>query len=168
MGTFTKRVSQGYLCREVVVIFVAIGTTDFDALIQAMDNLSLSLSEKVVMQIGGSKYIPEHCEYFRFVPSLVPYYERASLIVSHGGLGIVTEVLKYGRPLVAVEDPDQPDRHQREILSVWEQEGHLIWCRDLEKLPWAMEQARSQRCRPYVAPECRVHTIVAEFLDSLE
>jgi UDP-N-acetylglucosamine transferase subunit ALG13 len=108
------------------VIFVAIGTTDFDALIQTMDNLSLDLPEKVVMQIGRSAYIPEHCEYFRLVPSLAPYYERASLVVSHGGLGIVTEVLGYGRPLVAVEDPNQPDRHQREILSVWEREGYLI------------------------------------------
>jgi UDP-N-acetylglucosamine transferase subunit ALG13 len=149
------------------VIFVAIGTTDFDALIQAMDNLSLSLSEKVVMQIGRSKYVPEHCEYFRFAPSLTPYYERASLIVSHGGQGIVTEVLKCGLPLVAVEDPSQPDRHQREILSVREQEGHLIWCKDLQELPQAMERAKTQ-LRPYTAPECWIHTIVAGFLDSLE
>jgi beta-1,4-N-acetylglucosaminyltransferase len=150
------------------VILVAIGTTDFDALIQAMDSLSLNLSEQVVMQIGRSKYIPEHCEYFRFVPSLAPYYECASLIVSHGGLGIVTEALKLGRPLVAVEDPNQPDRHQREILDVWEREGHLIWSHDLTKLSQAIEQARSQQFRPYIAPECRIHTIIAEFLEGLQ
>jgi UDP-N-acetylglucosamine transferase subunit ALG13 len=147
------------------VIFVAIGTTDFDALIQAMDNLSLNLSEKVVMQIGRSKYIPEHCEYFRFVPSLTPYYERASLVVSHGGLGILTEVLERRLPLVAVEDPDQPDRHQRDLLSVWEREGYLIWCKDLKNLPEAIEQAKTQ-LRPYATPECQIHTIIAEFLDS--
>jgi len=101
------------------VIFVAVGTTYFSTLVRAMDELSLSLSEDVVMQIGRSAYVPEHCEHFRFAPSLFPYYERASLVVSHGGLGIVTEVLNCGRPLVAVEDPDQPDRHQREILSEW-------------------------------------------------
>jgi beta-1,4-N-acetylglucosaminyltransferase len=148
------------------VIFVAIGTTDFDALIQAMDSLSLSLSEEVIMQIGGSRYIPKHCEYFRFAPSLAPYYERASLVVSHGGLGIITEVLGRRRPLVAVEDPNQPDRHQREILSVWERERRLIWCKDLRELPQAMEQAMTQ-LRIYTAPECWIHTVVAEFLDSL-
>jgi UDP-N-acetylglucosamine transferase subunit ALG13 len=149
------------------VIFVAVGTTDFDALIQAMDNLSLRLSEKVIMQIGRSKYIPEHCEYFRFAPSLDPYYERASLVVSHGGLGTITEVLERRLPLVAVEDANQPDRHQREILSMWEQEGLLIWCKDLQKLPQAIEQAKTQ-LRPYVTPECRIHILIAEFLDSLE
>lgn len=148
------------------MIFVAIGTTDFDALVQAMDDMSASLSEQVIIQIGRSKYIPENCEYFRFVPSLAPYYERASLVVSHGGLGIVTEVLERGRPLVAVEDPSQPDRHQRDILSVWAREGHLIWCKDLQELPQAMEQART-RLRPYTAPECRIHTIIAEYLESV-
>jgi UDP-N-acetylglucosamine transferase subunit ALG13 len=150
------------------VILVAIGTTDFDALIQVMDRLSSSLADRIVMQIGRSKYVPEHGEYFRFIPSLTPYFEQASLVVSHGGLGIVTEVLELGRPLVAVEDPQQPDRHQREILSVWEQEGHLIWCQDLEELPQAIEQAKTQRFTPYAAPECRIHTLIAEFLDSLE
>lgn len=149
------------------MILVATGTTGFDALVQAMDNLSLGLSEEVVMEIGRSKYVPEHCEYFRFVPSLAPYYERASLVVSHGGLGIVTEVLERRRPLVAVEDPNQPDRHQREILSIWEQEGYLIWCKDLRELPQAMEQAKT-RLRPYATPECRIHTIIAEFLGNLE
>jgi len=149
------------------VIFVSVGTTDFDALIQAMDDLGLCLSEKIVIQIGRSKYIPQHCEHFRFAPSLAPYYERASLVVSHGGLGITTEVLERGLPLIAVEDPNQPDRHQREILGVWEQEGHLIWCKDLQKLPQAMEHAKSQ-LGPYVTPECWIHTLVAEFLDSLK
>jgi UDP-N-acetylglucosamine transferase subunit ALG13 len=149
------------------MIFVAIGTTDFDTLIQTMDNLSLNLSEKVVMQIGKSKYIPEHCEYFRFLPSLTPYYERASLVISHGGLGVLTEALERRLPLVAVEDPHQPDRHQRDLLTVWEREGYLIWCKDLRKLPEAMQQAKT-RLKPYVTPECQIHTIIAEFLDKLE
>jgi UDP-N-acetylglucosamine transferase subunit ALG13 len=149
------------------VILVAVGTTDFDALLRTMDRLSPSLPEKTIMQIGRGRYTPEHCEYFRFVPSLRPYYERASLVVSHGGLGVVTEVLSIGRPLVAVEDPDQPDRHQREILGIWEQESYLIWCKDLRMLPEAIAQARLRHLRPYVPPECRIHEIVAEFLGSL-
>lgn len=150
------------------MIFVAIGTTFFSALVQVMDELSSSLPEDVVMQIGRSAYVPRHCEHFRFVPSLVPYYERASLVVAHGGLGIVTEVMNYGRPLVAVEDPDQPDRHQREILGEWERAGYLVWCKDMGQLPEAIKQAMSQKFRPYRAPECRVHTIVADFLKGLD
>jgi len=149
------------------MIFVAVGTTGFSVLVRAMDELSQSLSEEVVMQIGRSIYEPRHCEYFRFAPSLTPYYERASVVVSHGGVGILTEVLQHGRPLVAVEDVAQPERHQQEIIDVLAQEGYLIWCKDLHKLREAIEQAKTQ-LKPYVKLECRIHTIVAEFLDGLE
>lgn len=148
------------------MIFVAVGTTGFGLLVKAMDELSQSLSEEIIIQIGRSRYEPRHCQYFRFAPSLVPYYERASLVVSHGGVGITTEVLSHGRPLVAVEDESQPERHQQEILHALEQEGYLIWCKDLQQLPQAIEQARTQ-LKPYVLPECRIHTIVDEFLSSL-
>jgi len=149
------------------MIFVTVGTTDFNALVKAIDEHSQSLSEEVVVQIGRGSYEPQHCEYFRFAPSLTPYYERASVVISHGGVGITTEVLQHRRPLVAVEDVGQPERHQREILEVLAQEGYLIWCKDLHKLPEAIEQAKTQ-LKPYVTPECQIHTIVAEFLDRLE
>ena len=149
------------------MIFVAVGTTAFNALVKTMDDLSLSLAEKVIIQIGRSSYLPQHCEYFRFVPSLAPYYEQASLVISHGGLGIVTEVLNCRLPLVTVEDPDQPDRHQREILTIWEQAGHLVWCRDLQKLPEMIEQAKTEH-KPYLPPECRIHTLIANYLNSLK
>ena len=119
------------------------------------------------MQIGRGQYEPQHCQYFRFAPSLTPYYECASVVISHGGVGITTEVLQHGRPLVAVEDVNQPERHQQEILDVLAREGYLIWCKDLQKLPEAIEQARTH-LKPYKLPECQIHIIVAKFLDDLE
>jgi UDP-N-acetylglucosamine transferase subunit ALG13 len=149
------------------VILVAVGTTDFGALVQAMDELSLSIAEEVVMQIGRSSYVPSHCEFYRFVPSLAPYYERASVIVSHGGLGIVTEVMRARRPLIAVEDPNQPGRHQREVLREWDRDGHLIWCKDLAALPEAIAEARVRKFRPYATPVCQIHLRIAEYLRDL-
>lgn len=149
------------------MILVAVGTTDFDALLRAVDEVSPSLTEEVVLQTGRSRYEPEHCESFRFVPSLAPFYERASVVIAHGGLGIVTEVLRSGRPLIAVEDPDQPGRHQREVLSEWEREGYLIWCKDLKALPESLAQARVRRFKPYAAPQCQIHLRIAEFLSEL-
>ena len=167
MANVTERLSKGDLRREIAVIFVAVGTTDFPDLVKAVDELTPTLAEKVVMQIGRSQYEPKNCEFFRFVPSLEPYYECASLVISHGGLGIVTEVMSRQLPIVAVEDPQQPDRHQNELLSVWNQEGYLVWCRDLNQLPKAIAQARSQRMQ-YHLPECHLHTIISEFLDELK
>ncbi len=149
------------------MIFVAIGTTYFDELVAYVDKLSPTLSEEVVMQIGRSQYVPKNCRYFRFEPSLTPYYQQASLIVSHGGLGIVTEVLNLGKPLVTVEDPHQPGRHQREILTVWEEAGHLVWCKNMDELPQAMVKAQT-RLIPYEPPVCHIQEIIIDFLDKID
>lgn len=166
MGNVTREIPESDICWEAVVIFVAVGTTDFDGLVQGMDEMSLNMPEEIIIQIGRSSYIPQYCRYFRFAPSLEPYYDRASLVISHGGLGIVTEVLGRKCPLVALENPNQPDRHQREILRVWEQEGYLIWCKDLNNLPEAMEKAKGQ-LTPYNPPTCQIHIAIEKFLEEL-
>ena len=145
------------------MIFVAAGTTAFDELIRAMDELAPSMADEVVMQIGRGKYIPQYGDYFRFAPSLLPYYNAAAVVVAHGGLGITMELLHLGKPLVSVEDPSQPDRHQREILTVMEREQHLIWCRDLCDLAISLERAQTQLKR-YTPPKCEIHLKIANFL----
>ncbi|HRV96128.1 MAG TPA: glycosyltransferase [Anaerolineae bacterium] len=148
------------------MIFVAVGTTSFDTLIKAVDELCLNWSEKVVMQIGTGSYEPKNCDYFRFAPSLTPYYEQASVVISHGGVGITTEVLQFPRPLVAVEDVTHPERHQQEILIALSQAKNLVWCQNLQTLPAAIEQARTQ-LDPYVKPDCYIHTVVDQFIERI-
>ena len=150
------------------MIFVAVGTTDFDALTMKMDEIAPTLPEKVVMQIGNGGYIPENCQYFRFAPSLEPYYAQANVVVAHGGLGITTEALERGKKLISVQNTTCHGGHQEDLLSAWAQEGYLIWCQDLNELPEALERAQKHTFRRYVAPDCEIHTVVKKFLKDLE
>jgi UDP-N-acetylglucosamine transferase subunit ALG13 len=147
------------------MILVATGTTGFDALIREMDRLAPGLGEAVVMQIGEGQYFPRQAEYFRLTPSLQPYYEQASLVISHGGMGICLEVLDAGKPLVAVNNIDRYDQHQADILSALEAQEYLIWCRELDQLAAAIATARQTIFRPYRRPECSIHLRIREFLD---
>ena len=45
------------------MIFVTVGTTDFSALIRAIDEIAPTLDEEVIMQIGRGKYEPQHCQF---------------------------------------------------------------------------------------------------------
>jgi glycosyltransferase involved in cell wall biosynthesis/UDP-N-acetylglucosamine transferase subunit ALG13 len=146
------------------MIFVATGTTDFNTLVRKMDELSLSLDEEVVMQIGRSSYVPKNCQHFRYAPSLVPYYEQASVVISHGGLGILTEVMALGKPLISIEDPNQPDRHQQQLLQIWSEQNHLIWCKELSDLPDAIKRAKTELV-PYEVPESSIHIHIKEYLE---
>lgn len=150
------------------MIFVATGTTGFDALAERMDRLASSLDETVVIQLGNGCYVPRRAEYFRFAPSLQPYYERASLVMAHGGMGICLEVLDCGKPLIALDNPDRFDQHQQDMLRVLAAQNYLIWCQDLNDLPEALERARQHEFRRYTASECEIHRVIREFLQGLE
>jgi len=148
------------------MIFVATGTTGFDALVEEMDRLAPSLAEAVVMQIGNGQYTPQQTEYFRFAPSLKPYYEQASLVVAHGGMGICLEVLNCGKPLIALSNPDRYDQHQQDILNVLATQNYLIWCHKLSELPETLKRATQEKFKRYVTPDCKIHTVITEFLQN--
>ena len=66
------------------MIFVSVGSGDFDSLIRTMDEVCGRRNDlQVTMQIGLGKYEPRHGKYFRFAPSLDPYYDQADLVVAH-------------------------------------------------------------------------------------
>lgn len=145
------------------MIFVTVGTTEFDALVQAADQLAAA-GQDVTIQIGKGLVEPVHAMWFRFAPSLDPYYDAADVVVTHGGLGTVSEVLQRRVPLVGVSNPDRYDRHQDQILQAMETAGHLVWCRDLADLPQAIQQARHRELVPYVQPVSRIGAVIREFL----
>ena len=149
------------------MIFVATGTTGFDALVGRMDQLAPTLAEELIIQIGDGEYVPRHAESFRFAPSLEPYYERASLVVAHGGVGITLEVLNHNRPLVSLSNPDRYDQHQKDLLGALAADGYLLWCLDLNELPDAIQEAKEFTFRRYEKAKCEIHVQINGFLDNL-
>jgi beta-1,4-N-acetylglucosaminyltransferase len=148
------------------MIFVTVGSTEFDALVEQVDRLAPRLDEQVISQIGLGRYRPTHCDHFRFAPSLDEQFRRARLIIGHGGLGTAMEVIRLGRPFVGVSNPDRPDAHQDEILAKLEAGGHLVWCRSLDALAESIDRAGKLLFSPYVEPECRIPALIARSLST--
>jgi UDP-N-acetylglucosamine transferase subunit ALG13 len=145
-------------------MFVTVGSTDFDALIQGVDNLAPCLGMGGVMQIGHGQYIPVNIPHFRFAPSLDPYYEQASLVIAHGGLATTMEVLGRGLPLISVSNPDRYDNHQQDLLTTMAEEGYLVWCRRIDELKQAIQTTQTISLRRYQPPNCEIHLIINKFL----
>jgi UDP-N-acetylglucosamine transferase subunit ALG13 len=127
------------------VIFVTVGTTlPFDALIETIDRLvaERGIAEPVVCQIGHGAYEPRHCEHFRFTPDIEQYFDRASLVVGHGGTGTVTSLLASGKPFVVVANPLGADDHQAQFLSKLSTLVRFLWTSDLGELPTLLARAR--------------------------
>jgi UDP-N-acetylglucosamine transferase subunit ALG13 len=147
-------------------LFVTVGSTDFDDLVQAVDTLVPGLSIQGIMQIGHGRYEPINLPFFRFAPSLEPYYSKASFAIAHGGLATTMEILRKRIPLISVSNSDRYDDHQEDLLSTMADEGYLIWCRRLDKLKQAIETALKTSFRRYQPPACKIHLIINEFLNS--
>lgn len=120
-------------------VFVTVGTTKFDALIQAADSLAVVrvLSDRgfgrLVMQVGAGKYKPHvllppgHSkavldggfvvEWFDFAPGLSEHIARAGLVISHAGAGSLFEALSAGKAVVAVPNGLLMNNHQEELAE---------------------------------------------------
>jgi len=145
-------------------VFVAVGTSHFDSLVEGMDAIAPRFAGGVVMQIGIGTVVPKNAESFRFAPTLGDRIAEADVVVSHGGFGILTEALTQGKRVVGVENAEMIDNHQRELLKKFSDEGYLIWCRDITRLEEAIREAVASTPRPYVVPESTIGARIREFL----
>jgi UDP-N-acetylglucosamine transferase subunit ALG13 len=150
------------------MIFVTVGSTDFDALTKAVDDLCapghLLAGQEVEMQIGDGVYQPVQARWFRFAPAIESYFERADLVIAHGGLGTAVEAIGQGCRLLAVANPDRYDHHQEDLLSALARDGYLLWCRDMRELEPAVKVALTFEPKPYVCPPCTIHDVIADYL----
>lgn len=146
------------------MIFVAVGTSHFEDLIRQVDAIAPRLSEEVVMQIGSSITEPKNTSFFRFAPNLDDHIARASIVISHGGFGLMTEALERGRKVVGVENHEMFDNHQVELLEKFDQMGLIHWCRDLRDLETAIGEVSRRTFQPYSRPECSIGERIREFL----
>lgn len=95
------------------MIFVTIGSAvkgiEFTRLIKKMDDVAGKIKEEVVMQIGTVPYEPQNAKYFRYASyqENLSYFQKASLVIGHGGAGTILNALRFEIPIVVV-----PRRHQ--------------------------------------------------------
>lgn len=145
-------------------VFVTVGSTKFDALVQAtisepvLTALHTKGFERVVLQRGNSNLNLDwgtstqdsltirragvDIETWKFKPSIQHEIESADLIISHAGKdpcvtrpyhcldidkgsGTILDVLRSGKPLIAVPNPTLLDNHQEELALQLDHLGHL-------------------------------------------
>ena len=149
------------------MIFATVGTAHFDPLLEKIDQLveSGEIRETVVAQIGRGTYIPKNYKSFRFMRTLKPAYEKASVIVSTGGAGTIIECAKQGLRLVVVENTTLMEQHQSQLIGEMSRRGHLVWCRNLADLSNCINEALSRDFKPFTPEPALVPDMIKELLE---
>lgn len=152
-------------------VFLTVGTTRFDALVDAVDDAGVAATLRrrgythLTMQAGaaprrGSRLLPQGTargtlpdglvvEWFDYSPSLAAHVAGSALVISHAGSGSVFEALGAGVPLVAVPNPALMDDHQTELARKLEGMGVLV-AATLNSLEHVLETADFGGLQPYV------------------
>ncbi|KAK5579621.1 hypothetical protein RB653_009306 [Dictyostelium firmibasis] len=125
------------------IVFVTVGTTKFDDLIDKVDspklfNILLKYGySKMIIQIGNYSGTIQNslpfCEvdiakssssttvfnsfYFDYKPSLSEFMKNSDLIISHAGSGSILESLENNKPCICVVNDKLMDNHQKELAD---------------------------------------------------
>jgi len=131
------------------MIFVTVGThyLGFERLIKKMDEIAGRIEEKVIAQIGSSKYIPKNMIYFKFAKDeneILEQCEKARIIIAHCGAGSILTILNYTKPALIVprlkKFNELIDDHQLELAEVCEKKGRIKVIYDVENLENALKE----------------------------
>lgn len=135
------------------MIFVTVGMHPggFERLVKQMDEVAGRIDEEVIMQIGGTKYTPRNAKYFGFATEqeMKELFRKARVVVGHGGVGTILDVLQEGKPLVVVprlkKYGEVIDDHQLLLLHELERDGRVTAVYDLEKLGEVLSKLDTSR-----------------------
>lgn len=134
------------------MIFLTVGTQfPFDRLVEAVDGVfDEGLTDgELFAQIGESSYRPHN---FESVASLGKkmfdkYVKKASAIISHAGIGIITIALENEKPLLVMPRlkryGEVVNDHQAGIARKFEELGHIVVAYEAEELPEKIEQLKT-------------------------
>jgi beta-1,4-N-acetylglucosaminyltransferase len=146
------------------MIFVTVGTTPFEMLIQSVDVISNQIDDKILCQIATGKYVPKNCDYFRFKPSLEREFKDANLVICHGGAGTLFKLMKLHQKVISVPNLERKDKHQVDLIDTLSGNNYIIPCYDLSELKRKIIDAKRLSLQKYRNPESRIAEEIMRFI----
>lgn len=137
------------------MILVTLGTQDksFDRLLRAIDkNIENgNIKDKVLVQAGFTykTYKSKNMEIFDYVDTktMTDLVKECDFIISHAGAGSILTALENNKKIIVVPRQskygEHNNDHQLEIAEKFENDGHVIYLRDLKKLDKAIKDIKN-------------------------
>jgi UDP-N-acetylglucosamine transferase subunit ALG13 len=144
------------------MIFVTVGNSikgvEFYRLINKIDEIAGELREEVVAQIGFIDKYPKNIKWFNYLSftEVLSYFERASIIIGHSGVGTVITAITYKKPLILVPRSstfgEHFDDHQMELAEQLRGMEGIFIVDDIENLKTTVLEVRERIRQNLVQP----------------
>lgn len=158
------------------MIFVTVGThtQSFNRLLKKIDELieKGKIKEKVIAQIGYSTYKPKNYEYFTFTSEekILELNKKASLIITHAGVGSIITALQFRKPIVVIprlkKFNEHVNDHQLQIAKVFKKERKILACFDIKNLEKVIKLAKKFKPK-IVKRKLLMFEIIEKFLKEI-
>jgi UDP-N-acetylglucosamine transferase subunit ALG13 len=100
------------------MIFVTVGTDlPFDRMLRVIDAWARDAGrDDVFAQIGEGAWEPEHIRFAHFLqpPEFAEHFKRASVIISHAGMGTILSALHHRKPILVMPKRASLGEHRNE------------------------------------------------------
>lgn len=153
MAGFAEVLSKGKVYREVILIFLTVGTwrIGYDRLVKAVDELAGSgvVTEEIIAQTGYGSYKPKNMTVIDFCSpdEFIDLVSKAKLVISHAGIGTIIETVKQNKPIIAVprkaEFGEVDNNHQFVTAKHLQEEGKIIVAYEVDELPDKLREAEN-------------------------
>lgn len=141
------------------MILVLLGTQDksFHRLLEQVEKLikTNKINEEVIVQKGYTNFTSDNMKLFDFVSKdqLEEYVEKASLIITHAGVGSILDGIKRGKTLIVAprlkKYKEHTNDHQLQILKEFSNLGYVIPMYDFTKLESLIKKAKKFHPKQY-------------------
>lgn len=127
------------------MIFVTVGTHEqqFNRLLRQLDELKQNgdIEEDIIAQTGYSTYKAKTIKEIDFIPffEMQSYFEKAHIVITHGGPSSFLEAIKYGKTPIVVPRQKKFDEHVNDhqvkfCKQVEARFGNIIVVENIEEL----------------------------------
>lgn len=157
------------------MILVTLGTQDksFVRLLKAIEKQIENgvITDRVVVQAGYTKFDSKHMEIFEYIDrdEFAKLLLEADLICTHGGVGTIMTALKSGKKVIGAarlaQYGEHHNDHQTQILESFDEQGYLIYARDLDKLDEYIEKSKSFTPKPLVSNTQSFIKLIEDFME---
>ena len=162
------------------MIFVTVGNSikgvEFYRLIRQIDDIAGELGEEVIAQIGFIEEQPKNMKWFPYLNfmEILKYFEEASLIIGHGGVGTVINAIAYKKPLILVPrsstQGEHIDDHQMELARNLKGVEGIFVVDDIEELKPTILKVRQlvedKTMEPRFSPErTKLLSFIREYVE---
>ena len=157
------------------MIFLTVGTypLQFDRLVEGVDIAVRDgrIEEEVFAQIGACNYRPKHIDYAEMLvkSEFDDYFNRASSIVGHAGMGTISMALEEGKPILVMarmsKHREHVNDHQVSTADMFEKLGHVLVAHTVNELPQKVIELKTFVPAQREATPQLVADRIAEFLD---